>query len=48
MKFQEKVKYGFYSALAGFVGAFADGLQWITEKIQSVEILLLSAAARLK
>lgn len=48
MKFQEKVKYGFYSALAAFVGVFADGLQWITKKIQSVEILLLSAAARLK
>lgn len=48
MKFQEKVKYGFYSALAGFVGAFADALQWITKKMQSAEILLTSAAARLK
>jgi len=48
MKFQEKVKYGFYSALAGFVGAFADGLHWTTKKMQSAEILLISAAARLK
>jgi len=48
MKFQEKVKYGFYSALAGFVGGLADALGWITKKTQSAEILLLSAAARLK